>query len=158
MTPKFTEDKKADILISALEERYVSIHKIRERVQGVNLWALGLLGASAGWLMTSDIHFRLFSAILIGGAIFLAYWILRHRYFADLETGFRSQMRTAARLEEMLNLYEPGYFAESKSAYPIEWKDAGVNKDQGNYFRSSYDLMEVGLFIFYVALLLKTCL
>lgn len=156
---EITPDKKADILISALEERYGSIHKIRERVQGVSLWALGLLAAAAGWLIQSRIHFHLTEAVLIGGGVCLAYWVLRHHYFRDLEIGFKKQMQTAARLEKMLHLYTPGYFSDdTETAYPVEWAQAGTSNGKGNYFRASYELIDIGLLMFCVALLLKICI
>jgi hypothetical protein len=159
MKVDISSDKKTDIVISALEERYASIHKIRERVQGICLWSLGLFAAAAGWLVQSRIHFHLSTALLIGAGTFLAYWVLRHRYFLDLEIGFKSQMRTAAKLEKALHLYTPRFFTEDDdSLYPEKWEEAGTKTADGNYFNKSYELMLVGLIIFFLALALKTCI
>lgn len=152
-------DKNADILISALEERYNSTHKIRERVQNICVWSLGLLVAASGWLVQSKAHFSLSHTLLIAGGVFVAYWALRYRYFKDLETGFKNQMQTTARIEKTLGFYTPGFFTEEKEAlYPEKWLNSGTETGNGNYFRRSYELILVGLVLFYVALLVKTCI
>ena len=153
-----TDDKKADILIAALEERYATIRTIRDRVQNVCLWALGIAVGGAGWLVQSHIRFRLDETLIFLAGLVGIYWALRHIYFADLEKGFKTQLQTAAKIEEALHLYEPNYFNPTQEAvYPSKWRGAGGNGAEGRFFASHYRLLEAGLIILGVALLLKTC-
>jgi hypothetical protein len=55
MKDKINMAEKVDILISALEERYKALHIIRERVQNVGVWLLGIFLASGGWLLQNDV-------------------------------------------------------------------------------------------------------
>lgn len=150
-------DKKAEILISALEERYVSIRTIRERVQGFCLWSLGLLTAAAGWIVQSNLWLRPVTFVLVIIFSTCAFCVLRFRFFRDLETGFRKQLITAARIEKALNLYESSYYSSDKHPmYPLEWAEAGGKNGHGNYFSRSYELLLIGLLFFSIALALKT--
>jgi hypothetical protein len=51
------QKQKTDILLKALDERYKSIHIIRERVQTVSIWILGFLISGASWIYQSEINF-----------------------------------------------------------------------------------------------------
>ncbi|MDB4992040.1 MAG: hypothetical protein JWL75_285 [Parcubacteria group bacterium] len=152
-----TEDKKIDVLIAALQERYTSTHTIRERVQSVCLWALGVSLAATGWLIQSDVLFPFIITLLFILLLGVIYYALRHVYFADLERGFSRQLKTTAKIEEALHLYDPTYFHNSESIYPKEWKSAGNPSSEGNFFNSNYRLLKLGLIILAIALLLKTC-
>jgi hypothetical protein len=152
------ENKKIDVLLSALEERYNSIHKIRERVQGIGIWALGLLLGASAWLMQSDIILSVIQKALASVAILVAFIILRFVYLKDLNKGFNSQQRVAARLEKALCLYAPGVFDDSKEPiYPKEWERAGTEKSDGKFFNSTYLLLYLGVTIFIFAILFHGC-
>lgn len=154
-----SDDKKADVLISALEERYTSIHNIRDRVQNVCLWALGIAVGGAGWLIQSNILFWFGETLIFLLALAGIYWVLRYVYFADLEKGFKTQLQTAAKIEGALHLYEPKYYASTEeSIYPAKWRGAGSGHGEGKFFVSHYRLLELGLVIFGIALLMHTCL
>ncbi len=149
-------DKK-DILIAALEERYEAMRVIRERVQGVGVWALGLMVAASGWLVQSDAFIApgrtLFYLIALGVVL----WALRFKYFGDLQKGFSAQQRVAVRLEKALGLYTPGAFDEEEdSIYPKKWEQAGSANSDGMFFSSTYLLLYIGVVILALALLLQS--
>lgn len=146
-------EKKVDILISALEERYSSIHKIRERVQSTGVWFLGILLAISGFLIQSDIYFSCFEKIIILlglGATMAAIFY----YLNDLEKGFRGQMSTATKLEKALGFYEKKFFSNSEETlYPESWSHAGTKKASGNFFKSTYILLGVGFLFLFVTII-----
>jgi len=149
-------DKK-DILIAALEERYEAMRVIRQRVQGVSVWALGLMVAAAGWLIQTDVFISSEQKLLYILGLSLAFWVLRFKYFDDLQKGFLKQLHVAARLEKALGFYSSGEFNDSKEPiYPKEWEHAGGKNGRGNFFSSTYLLLYVGVAILVVAILLHS--
>jgi len=154
---KITEDKKIDVLMKALDERYKSIHTIRERVQTVSIWILGILIGASGWLFQSNICFsindKFFSVVIL-----LIIWAtLRWFYFNDLQKGFNSQMRVAAKIEDSLGLFDEKIYSDSEdSIYPKSWKKSGQKGCEGKFFDNSHNLLIVGFGILsFVILLLK---
>lgn len=149
--------EKVSILLSALEARYRALDAIRDRVQSVGIWALGLLLAATGWLVQK-------SAILAGDqtAVFCtgvtAGWIvLRLVFLADLQKGFRVQQTVAAGLEDRLGLYAPGRFgSESEAAYPEAWRQAVAKGGRGRFFQSSYLMLDVGVVMLLLAILSRS--
>src|SRR3989338_7046848 len=103
-------DKK-DILIAALEERYEAMRVIRERVQSIGIWSLGLMLAAAGWLIQSDSFVSPERKLLYLFGVGAAFIALRFKYLDDLERGFEGQQKIAVRLERALGLYTPGVFS-----------------------------------------------
>lgn len=147
------DDKKVDVLISALEERYSSIHKIRDRVQSTGIWVLGVLLAVSGFLIQSDIYFSCLEKFLIVCGVLATIGAIFY-YLKDLETGFKGQMRTAARLESALGFYQKKFFSDSEdSLYPESWSKAGTSESSGNFFTSTYLLLGVGFFFLLVTII-----
>ena len=107
------QSDKKDILIAALGERYEAMRVIRERVQSIGLWALGLMLAAAGWLVQSDVLILPKQKLLYIAALGVALWALRFKYLDDLHKGFSAQQRVAARLEKTLGLYTSRIFDDS---------------------------------------------
>lgn len=154
---KATHSDKKDILIAALEERYEAMRVIRERVQSIGLWALGLMLAATGWLVQSDVFIspkqKLFYIVALG----VAFWALRFKYTDDLQRGFAAQQRVAVRLEKTLGLYTSGVFDDSEeSIYPQKWEQAGNDNCDGKFFTSTYLLLYIGIVILALAILLQT--
>ncbi|HWO07253.1 MAG TPA: hypothetical protein VNM40_01560 [Candidatus Paceibacterota bacterium] len=148
-------DKK-DVLITALEERYEAMRTIRERVQSVGLWALGIMLAAAGWFVQSGTLIAPKQKLLYIIALGVAFWALRLKYLDDLEKGFSKQQRVAVRIEKALGLYAPGVFdEEEKSIYPQEWEKAGSEGGDGKFFAHTYLLLYIGITILVLAILLQ---
>jgi hypothetical protein len=151
------EDKKIDVLINALDERYKSIHTIRERVQTVSIWILGILIGAGGWLFQSNMCFsvydKFFSVILLS----IIWGTLRWFYFNDLQKGFNSQMRVATKIEDSLCLFDEKIYSDSEdSIFPKSWKKAGQKGCEGKFFDNTYNLLIIGFGILsFIILLLK---
>lgn len=147
------DGQKVQVLIAALQERYQAMRTIRDRVQSIGIWALGLLIGAGGWVTQTDETLtrpdRIFFALGVVGAV----GVLRVVYLADLEKGFSGQQRAAARLEAALGFYEAGAFDRSEiPIYPAKWADAGKDAGRGRFFPSSYALLYVGTMFILLAL------
>lgn len=140
---KITQEQKVQILLHALEERYKSIHTIRDRVQNVSLWVLGLFVTAGGWLLQSSNTFLVKEKVFFGLAILVSVIVLRAFYLNDLEKGFKAQQRIQAKIEEALGLCSPGIFTDA-SIYPKEWTASGTKKGKGNFFFHNYLLIYLG--------------
>lgn len=154
---KIQEDQKINILINALDERYKSIHTIRERVQTVSIWILGILIGASGWLFQSNMCFSLHQKTLSVALLLLVWATLRWFYFNDLQKGFNSQMKVAAKIEDSLGLFDEKIYTDSEdSIYPKSWKKSGQKGCEGKFFDNAYGLLIVGFGILsFVILLLK---
>lgn len=142
-TDKITHEQKVQILLNALEERYKSIHTIRDRVQNVSLWVLGLFVTAGGWLLQSDNTFLVKEKIFFGLVILVSVIVLRVFYLNDLEKGFKAQQRIQAKIEDALGLCTPGVFVDG-SIYPKEWSASGTKNGKGNFFFHNYLLIYIG--------------
>lgn len=152
----YTNTDKKDVLISALEERYKALHVIRERVQSIGVWALGLMTAAAGWLLQGDIWLNPGRKFLYLVVLGITFWALRFKYLEDLQKGFVSQLQVAVRIEEALGLYESGVFDRlKKPIYPTKWKKAGGKHGDGKFFSSTYLLLYIGIAILAGSILLS---
>ncbi|HEY1449262.1 MAG TPA: hypothetical protein VGF33_12080 [Caulobacteraceae bacterium] len=149
--------EKASVLISALEARYRALDAIRDRAQGVCIWALGLLLAAAGWLVAKG-QIQPADQTAVACVGIAATWIvLRLVFLADLQRGFRAQQKVAAGLEEALGLYAPGRFGpDSEPLFPEAWRQAGSKGGRGRFFQSTYLLLDVGLLMLLTAVLSRS--
>ena len=98
------ESEKIQILIECLKERSNSLHLIRERVQSICLWSLGILLAASGWVIQSDIIISLKGKLIFSAALLASFCILRFFYLSDLAKGFKSQQLILAKTETALKI------------------------------------------------------
>lgn len=131
------------------------MHTIRQRVENVCLWVLGILVVVAGWIVQGNVRLSLPQKGFLCGALLTAVVGVRCLYLRDIEKGFRKQLRATARIEKVLGFYEEGYFDPTeRSLYPEEWSRAGRESGEGSYFRMSYLLLYIGTGILIVAIVL----
>lgn len=148
---KVTQEQKVQILLHALEERYKSIHIIRERVQNVSLWVLGLFITAGGWILQSTTSFLIIEKVFFASVIVISIVFLRLFYLNDLEKGFKAQQRIQAKIEDALGLCRPEVYIET-SIYPEEWIAAGTSEGKGNFFSHNYLLIYLGTIILLVCI------
>ena len=148
------DDKKVDVLLSALEERYSAIHKIRSRLQNLSIWALGIFFAASGWLFQSDVYFQKYEQVTLLVGLTILILVLFKTYMKDLEKGFKGQQTVAAKIENELGFYVEGVLSE-KQLYPSSWKDAGTDKGEGKYFDTNRKLLLVGALALALTILSK---
>jgi hypothetical protein len=139
------DEQKVSILTSGLDERYASIRAIRERIQSICVWALGIMLAAGGWLIQSNAPITHFEKFVYVVGIVLAFIALRFHFLADLYRGFQGQQRAAVRIEKALSMFTPKVFDDEElSIYPDEWKGAGTGDSKGKFFASTYMLLYIG--------------
>lgn len=156
MTKHFTSEEKNGILLSALAERYNSIHIIRERVQNTCIWTLGILLAVSGWFVQTDKTFTCLEKQLFVLAVLISFYAIRFRYLRDLEIGFRNQQLVLVRLEKTVGLYTPKVFDDEETClYPEGWMKAGQNKCEGKFFGSTHLLLYIGVCALILSIVLK---
>jgi hypothetical protein len=152
---KIRDEEKINVLIHALDERYKSIHTIRERVQTVSIWILGILLGASGWLFQSNTCFSLYQKIFSVVLLSIVWVALRWFYFDDLQKGFNGQRQVAAKLEKSLGLFGEGIYADSNdSIYPKTWEKSGQKGSEGKFFANTYNLLIIGFGIFSLVILL----
>ena len=134
-----------EILLFGLKERYESQHKIRERVQSVGFWSLGLLLSGGVWFLSSSYNFGVLQKIIIISGVLLSFYVLKFEYLSDLYKGFKTQQKIAVKIEDSL-----GYYStikeknSSNSIYPASWKKSGSDGGDGRFFRSTNYLLYLG--------------
>jgi hypothetical protein len=142
-------DSRVSILKDALNERYRAMHSIRERVEKICLWSLGLLLLVAGWLVDKGATFGFFERVWMALALLGSFIAVRYGYLRDLESGFRAQQKVAVDIEIELGLYPP---------YPEQWRLAGTSGGKGRYFSATYRLMYAGVVILVVSLFFRSAM
>lgn len=155
ITTKLNNKQKIDILLKALEERYKAIHIIRERIQTICLWSLGILITAAGWLIQSNITLILEQKVLYSVFILVTFFVVRFYYLGDMHKGFKNQLQVAARIETALQFYNIGTFdSVNTSIYPKEWEKSG-DKVKGNFFNANIHLLDLGTLLLVIAVWLQ---
>ena len=62
---KISEEKKLDVLLAQLQERYDALHKMRDRSMQFVLWILGL-GLGMAWLLINEpSHLRCLELLVV---------------------------------------------------------------------------------------------
>jgi hypothetical protein len=148
------KNKKIDILLSALQERYNAQHVIRKRVQEVGFWVLGILAAASGWVITNTCSISSKNGSLFILFSVLCYIVLKYHYLEDLKKGFSTQQRMTSKIEELLGFHESNFFTEdSLPLYPKSWKNAGTEEGEGKFFKTTYYLLYLGFGILIFSIL-----
>ena len=113
------DEKKIDVLLSQLQERYDALHKMRDRSMQFTLWILGF-GLGLAWLLIRETSFILSQKILItillislGGTTLYFIWSIRQ--------GFNTTRQIVIRLEKYLKLDDKNYYGASESVLPIKY-------------------------------------
>ena len=151
-----TTNNKFDqnILIMQLEERYKAMHVIRERTQNISLWTLGLFSTAAGLLVQNGSSLNEFRKIVLSFLVILIYLLLRFYVLKDLNAGFISQQKVAAKIEDFLKLYDKDYYGKG-SILPISWKEAGNKASNGNFFNTYFVMIGMAVIILLLGILFK---
>lgn len=151
---QLNSSEKIEILKHALDERYQSMHAIRKRVQETGVWFLGLVLAAAAWTVSTPEVLTNSQKVIYISVTLACSCLIRFWYISDLCAGFKTQQRTAAKIEEALGLFLPGVFA-ADAIYESQWRAAGTEQGEGNFFRTSYLLIYAATIFLVGAILLK---
>ena len=106
-------DKKIDVALAQLSERYTALHNMRDRSMQFTIWILGL-GLALGWLLLSEIALTpIQSRVLLAFLVFIP--LASHLFLRGIRIGFENNMVIARRLERALLLLEPGAYLDTKA-------------------------------------------
>lgn len=142
------DNKKIEILLFSLKERYEAMHIIRKRVQDFCVWVMGILITISGMLFKSNYIFGIKEKIIYSFAIILIFLLVRFYHLKDLSKGFNGQQKIASKLETRLGLYDSNFADNCDTIFPKKWQNAGTRKGEGKYFKTSYYLLYFGFGIF----------
>jgi len=134
-----SDNKKIDILLSLLNERYNASHKMRERSLDFSIWILGFCIAIA-WMLLSNINLSLSQKIILTMFIVIIGCLTR-KFLSYIKAGFNTNKEVMITLEEALECYKPNKYIENKSLYPEKYKDLEYKKT--SHFKSLYEWMWV---------------
>lgn len=129
------DDKKVDILLSLLNERYDASHRMRERSLNFAIWILGF-GIAVAWMLLCDINLAISQKIVLTIFIVIVGYLTR-KFLLRIETGFNANKEVMVTLEEALECYEQNKYMEEKSLYPEKYKNSDCTKT--SHFRSLYE-------------------
>lgn len=143
------DDKKIEILLAQLEERYTALHNMRDRSMQFALWILGF-GLGMAWLLISEVTLNILQMVTL--AIFLAViGLLSINFVRAIEQGFNNNRNVVVKIETILKLYEKNTYDSEGSILPKEFSEKKFKAS--GHFATIYSLM-VAIFIFLIILTL----
>ncbi len=124
---EMSEEKKFDILLAQLKERYEALHKMRDRSMQFVLWILGL-GLGMAWLLINKATFTLEQKIMIS-ILLIVLGVTTLYFVCSIGRGFNVTRQIIIKLETSLKLYDKNYYNISDSVLPTEYssKKTGLN-------------------------------
>lgn len=134
-------------LLSALQERYNSMHNMRERVQNISLRLLWILLGVSWWIAQSNILFNCDEKIVIVLFIIVLIFIF-YKYFEDLKEWIIKQKEIASKIEEKL-----WFFSWEDSIYPQKRKEKST---EWPFLKSHYLMLWFWFFLLIISILYFT--
>lgn len=129
------ENKKADIVLGLLNERYGASHRMRDRSLNFTIWILGF-GIAMMWILLGEINLQTPQKVLL--SIFIAIiGYLTIKFLSYIEAGFNANKEVMVTLEEALECYKQSAYIENKTLYPETYRNLGYNKT--SHFKSLYE-------------------
>lgn len=143
-----SEEKKLEILLAQLQERYEALHKMRDRSMQFVLWILGL-GLGMAWLLISEIVLISIQRCVLT-LLLLFMGVAVGLFIYAMENGFKANRQIMIRIEKALKLYEKGYYGISESILPAEFSSQKIR--WSGHFQTLYAL----IFIVFLLLIFLT--
>lgn len=116
---EISDDKKLDILLNLLKERYDSAHKLRERSYKFTVWLLGIGVAFIGFVVTKPCLSFIQRSFLTGFTIVITF--LASFFLASMEKGAKKNRHVMIRIEEILGCYQSGFYDGQDMLYPADY-------------------------------------
>ena len=129
-----SDEKKVDIVLSLLNERYNASHKMRERSLNFAVWILGF-GIAFAWILLNSTSLTIFQKIILSIFIVIIGYLTRNFLFC-IETGFNKNQEVMITLEKVLGCYEQNKYSEGISLYPEQYNKSEYTKT--SHFKSIY--------------------
>lgn len=113
---QLNDEQKFQVLLSQLQERYCSSHKMRDRSTQFALWISGL-AIGLAWLLISQSGMTLMQRIaltLLIAALSIGSFI----FIKGLQKGFKNNRDAMIECERLLKMYEPGSYVKDCTILP----------------------------------------
>ncbi len=110
------EEKKLDVLLEQLRDRYDALHKMRDRSMQFVLWILGL-GLGMAWLLINETELASAQKVAIT-LLLLVLGIVTWLFVYAIGRGFKANRQVMIRIETALKLYEKDCYGISESILP----------------------------------------
>jgi len=130
---EISDNKKIDILLHLLSERYTASHRMRERSLNFAIWILGF-GIAMIWMLLSEISLT-FSQKIILTIFAVIIGCLTKKFLNSIEVGFDRNRNVMIKIEEVLRCYESNVYCNSP-LFPQEYKN--LDKKETSHFISLY--------------------
>ena len=115
-------DRKPEVLLAVLQERYTASHTMRARGMQFTLWISGL-ALGLAWLLISQAPFSRPQCVALTGLIVVLFAGTIY-FIAALRRGFQNNRDALIRAERALGLHEPGVYMEGDALLPQEYASA----------------------------------
>jgi hypothetical protein len=142
------EEKKLEILLAQLQERYEALHKMRDRSMQFMLWILGL-GLGMAWLLINETTLTYSQQEAITCLLILlglsTFW-----FVYGIERGFKTNRKIMIRLETALKLHEQDFYGIHERILPAPFAKEG--RKWTDHFKTLY----VFIAAVFVALIILT--
>ena len=129
-----SEDKKPEILLAVLQERYVASHNMRARGMQFTLWLSGL-ALALSWVLISAAPLSTPQCWALTGLIVVLFAGTLY-FIAALRRGFQNNRRAMISAEQALGMHESGTYLEDAPLLPGEYTSA--KPKWNDHFRSLF--------------------
>ena len=143
-----SEEKKLDVLLAQLRERYDALHKMRDRSMQFVLWILGL-GLGMAWLLINETALAFVQKCVIT-LLLLSIGIAAFLFLSAIGHGFKASRQIMIRIETSLKLYEKDCYGISESVLPAQFSCQKIGWT--GHFNTLYGL----IFIVFLTLIILT--
>lgn len=151
---EISHEKKVDVLLNLLNERYEASHRMRERSLSFALWILGF-GIAMAWMLLSQMALT-FSQKIILTIFVVVIGILTKKFLASIEVGFDKNRKVMIKIEEALECYKADVYIETTALFPEEYKN--LDKKETSHFTSLYQwiwsIVAMLIFLIWLGLIL----
>jgi len=142
---KINDNKKVDILLNLLSERYNASHKMRERSLNFTTWILGF-GIALSWILLSQITLN-FTQRIVFTIFIIVIGSFTIIFLSSIEIGFNNNRKVMIRIEKILGCYELNEYSDDETLFPEVYKS--FNKKRTWHFRSLY----IGILLIFILLI-----
>ena len=134
---KLSEEKKLDVVMSQLGERYAALHRMRDRSMAFTLWLLGL-GLGMGWLLMCEVTLDT-EQIVYTVIVLCIFGVSSVLFVRGIQRGFSKTREIVIRLERALRLYDNDAYGLSAPILPKEY--LGRKCRWSGHFETLYALL-----------------
>ena len=148
-----SDEKRVDILISQLNERYGALHKMRDRSMHFTIWILGL-GLALAWLLISEVTLSSWQPFVV--TFFLVvFGFCSVVYLRAIQRGFNKNRDIVIRLERLLGLYDEDFYGNVGAVLPKDFLNKKLH--WAGHFPTLYLLIAVVLVSLIVFTFINPC-